>query len=260
MQIFLLCITVFILAADQFAGLHVLCRPLTACTLAGAVLGDMKTGLACGAAAEVLQTAADQTGRNEWSRPVFLLYGIASVIMAVKGGMSVTEAAGFASGFALIGLLINVLVMNLNAVFLPAARNAAATGDSKKLTAFNFIPLFILSALYAGVSVWLFSHADADIAAFTEEWGWLSGTASAAGSLTACVGLAVLMRNIQMKNMTGALFGGAAVAALCLKSGMGQEGLLVCVMAAFAAGAYDFYRNKPAKTEKSTKGGGQKWW
>jgi mannose/fructose/N-acetylgalactosamine-specific phosphotransferase system component IIC len=91
-------------------------------------------------------------------------------------------------------------------------------------------------------------------------WDWLFRAAMAAGSLSACVGFAVLIRNIQMKNMTGALFAGAAIAVLCIKSGMGQEGLIICAMSAFAAGAYDFYSRKTAKQEKTVKGGGQKWW
>ena len=260
MQVVLLCITALILAADQFAGLHILCRPLIACTIVGAVLGSAETGISCGAAAEVLQMMTDQSGRNEWTRPSLLLSGIAAVIMMKEGGAAASEAGGFAAGFAAVGLLINVLAMSLNTAFLPAARKAAAEGKSGRLTVLNFLPLLIVSAVYAGTAVWISGHAGADLSAFVKNWGWLSSAASAAGALTACVGLAVLMRNIQTKNMTGALFGGAAVAALCVKSGMGQEGLLVCVLAAFAAGAYDFFRNKPAKAEKNVKGGGQKWW
>lgn len=54
MQVILLAIVTFIFAIDQFSLTELLYRPIIACPIIGAILGDAKTGLAVGGTYELM--------------------------------------------------------------------------------------------------------------------------------------------------------------------------------------------------------------
>ncbi|AIX51343.1 PTS mannose/fructose/sorbose transporter subunit IIC [Pantoea eucrina] len=102
-------------------------RPLVACTLIGAVLGDMKTGIIIGGTLEMIALGWMNIGAAV--APDAALASIISTILVIAGGQSVGAGIALAIPLAAAGQVLTV-------AFQHAADNAAAKGN---LTAISWI-------------------------------------------------------------------------------------------------------------------------
>ena len=268
MEGILIALAVFLLSMDQQVLTRTLHRPLIACTIFGAILGDVQTGAAAGAAIELTLLTFDNE-RYFLTRPASVLYSCFAVLLAVKAGMNAQEASGAAIVFLGIGAGIAHLLSVVNLVFLQQARKAAETRNEKKLAAANFIPL-ILSGLVCAVIAFAGSaSADSFVTAMEnagDQWGWILEGFAAAAYLLPLVGFAVLLRNLSAKDMPGAIFAGFACAVLAGSLLSYEAAAVVCAMIAFGIGAYDYHQNLKstekvsAAAEKTKKGDSKQWW
>lgn len=267
MEGILLALAVFLLTIDQQILTRTLHRPLIACTVFGMLLGNTETGLAVGAALEMTLLSFD-TERYFLHRPGSVLYSCFAVLLAVKAGMNAQEAVGAGIVFLGIGAGILHLVSLLNLLFLQQARKAAEGRSEKKLAAANFIPLIISGLIPAVIALIGCANAEAFLTSaesLGDGWGWILEGLGAAAYLMPLIGFAVLLRNLQARDMPGAFFAGFGTAVLAGSVLSFEAAAIICAMIAFGLGAYDYHSRLQEKStssaaEKTKKGESGKWW
>ena len=268
MEGILIALAVFLLSMDQQVLTRALSRPLIACTVFGMILGNVTAGATVGAALELIVLTFN-TEVYYLHRPSTVLLSCFTVLLAVKGGFAAEEAIGLAIIFIGIHAGIVHLLSVFNTAFLPSARKAAETRNEKKLAAVNFIPLVISGLVPAVVAYLGVMNAEAYAASLEtagENLGWILEGFAAAAYLLPLLGFAVLLRNLNAKDMPGAFFAGFACAVLAGSLFSFESAAVICAIFAFAIGAYDYHANikgsgASSNTEKTVKKGesGQ-WW
>ena len=258
---FLIFILAFIMAADENTCTRVLHRPLVACTLFAAVLGNAPAGLAAGAVLEMIAIAFD-IGRPS----NYILASLAAALLAVNGTDG-ASAAMMASAFFLAGLLIKSAVSLITTALLPSARKAAEKRNEKGLFAGVLVSVLLYGIVFGAAAMWMasFGETAADsVNEIIETNGWILSVLHTAAVLVSAIGIAVLFRNLSGNRIPGAFMGGFAMAAVLCAIGLDSAAAILCGMAAFGIGAFDYHlravnNDKPAETKEIKKGGAQ-WW
>ena len=102
-------------------------RPLVACTLIGAVLGDMKTGIIIGGTLEMIALGWMNIGAAV--APDAALASIISTILVIAGGQSVGAGIALAIPLAAAGQVLTIIVRTITVAFQHAADKAAEKGN-----------------------------------------------------------------------------------------------------------------------------------
>ncbi len=258
----MLYVLILLLALDEVALTHILSRPLIACTLLGASLGNMQAGMSVGAGLEMILLGYEQTNPLMTKHLHFLLYSIVAVILSISFKMNAETAiaSGVIAGAA--GIALSHAVQMLNMVFLPLARNAAEKADEKKIGLYNLLAFLLRGIVYTITAVVLMNNLAGleNLLAGLEKSNWILQTVNAFAMLMPCIGIAVLTRNLTVKNMPGAFLAGAAFSAIACSVWKSPIVLLAGVMVAFGLSAYDYHAQTDKKQDKSMKGGATKWW
>ena len=254
---------IFLLALDEVALTHIISRPLIACTLLGGALGNMQAGMSVGAGLEIALLGYEQANPLMTKHLHFLLYSMIGVILSVSLKMNAETAiaSGMIAGIA--GIALSHAVQSLNMVFLPLARNAAEKADEKKIGLFNLLALLLRGLIYTVVAVLLMNQLTGleSLLSGLEKSAWIMQTVNVFAMLMPCIGIAVLARNLSVKNMPGAFLAGAAFGAIASTVWKSPVVLLAGVMIAFGLGAYDYHaQTENKKQDKPAKGGAAKWW
>ena len=84
-QVILLAVLTFIMAIDQFSLTEIISRPIINCTLIGAILGDLNTGLVLGGTYELMMVGNMPVGGAQ--PPNAIIGGIVGMIFAVRANM-----------------------------------------------------------------------------------------------------------------------------------------------------------------------------
>jgi PTS system N-acetylgalactosamine-specific IIC component len=257
---FLIFLIAFLMACDENTLTRVLHRPLAACTIFGAVLGNAPAGLAAGAVLEIEAVAFDAVMPSN-----YILPSLAAAVAAVNGGGVSGAMAG--AGFWLVGLLLKEVSSLICTALLPAARKAAETRKEGGLTMAVILSL-VINGLVFGLAAMFLASKGAELTDFFSSLlaqnGWILSGLYAAGIFTGAVGIAVLMRNLNVKEMPGVFLAGAAAAAVMCACGLGQAAALLCALIAFGAASLDYQLRKgtaeKAPETKPVKKGGAQWW
>ena len=96
-QVILLAVLTFIMAIDQFSLTEIISRPIINCTLIGAILGDLNTGLVLGGTYELMMVGNMPVGGAQ--PPNAIIGGIVGMIFAVRANMDINAALGAAIVF-----------------------------------------------------------------------------------------------------------------------------------------------------------------
>jgi len=132
-------------------------RPLVACTLIGAVLGDMKTGIIIGGTLEMIALGWMNIGAAV--APDAALASIISTVLTIAGNQSIGAGIALAIPLAAAGQVLTIIVRTISVAFQHAADSAAERGN---LFALNWIHISALilqamriaiPAVIVGVSV-----------------------------------------------------------------------------------------------------------
>ena len=94
LQLVLILIVTFIAAIDQFNFLESLYQPIVMGPVVGAILGDVKTGLAVGGAYQLMTIGSMPVGGAQ--PPNAVVGGIMATVFAVASGLDVNAALGAA--------------------------------------------------------------------------------------------------------------------------------------------------------------------
>lgn len=112
-------------------------RPLIACTLIGAVLGDMKTGIIIGGTLEMIALGWMNIGAAV--APDAALASIISTVLVIAGHQSI--GAGIA--LAAAGQVLTIIVRTITVAFQHAADKAAENGNLTALSWLHVSSLFL---------------------------------------------------------------------------------------------------------------------
>jgi len=151
MQVILLAIVTFIFAIDQFSLTELLYRPIIACPIIGAILGDVKTGLVIGGTYELMMVGNMPVGGAQ--PPNAVLGGVVAMIFAVKSQLPVDQALGLAVVFSIFGQYAVTLTFTVMSGLMAKADQAAENADPKGITNVNLISMCILGTLFAVLAV-----------------------------------------------------------------------------------------------------------
>lgn len=214
-QIILLAIVTFIFAIDQFSLTETLYRPIIACPIIGAILGDMQTGLLVGGTYEIMVIGNMPVGGAQ--PPNVVIAGVAGCILAIKAEMPVEAALGSAVIFSVFGQYVVTLVFTFMAGLMAKADKAAEEANPNGIAQVNFISMACLGSLFAVISILCYvgGTAMADtLKVISADYSWIMGGLSVAGGMMKFVGFAILMKIMMAPDLWGFLLAGFAGAAI----------------------------------------------
>lgn len=214
MEVVLLAIVTFIFAIDQFSLTETLYRPIIACAIIGAILGNLEIGLMVGGTYEVMVIGNMPVGGAQPPNPV--MAGIAGCILAIKANLPVEAALGVAVVFSVFGQYMVTLVFTFMAGLMSKADKAAEEANPAGITQVNFISMGILGTLFAVVAVLCYTGGEAmgeTLSNLAVTYSWLfDGGLAVAGGMMKFVGFGILMKIMMAPDLWGFLFAGFAAA------------------------------------------------
>ena len=116
-------------------------RPLVACTLIGAVLGDMKTGIIIGGTLEMIALGWMNIGAAV--APDAALASIISTVLVIAGHQSIGAGIALATPLAAAGQVLTIIVRTITVAFQHAADKAAENGNLTAISWLHVSSLFL---------------------------------------------------------------------------------------------------------------------
>ena len=240
-QVVLLAIATFIFAIDQFSLTEVLYRPIIACTIIGAILGEVETGLIVGGTVEIIAIGNMPVGGAQ--PPNFVIFSIAACVLVIKSGLDVDAAMGVSMIFALFGQYVVTIVFTVMSGLMDKADEAAHQANPKGITNVLNIHMFVLGALFAVISVACYFGGVAlseTLSEVSTSLSWLMGGLSVAGGMLRFVGFGILMKIMLSNDMWGILLAGFAAAAIFGASSVASATLIFIAFIGVAIALYDY--------------------
>ncbi|WP_448908989.1 PTS mannose/fructose/sorbose/N-acetylgalactosamine transporter subunit IIC [Holdemanella biformis] len=214
-EIVLLAIVTFFFAIDQFSLTEIVYRPIIACPIIGAILGDVNTGLVVGGTYELMMVGNMPVGGAQ--PPNAVLGSVVAMIFAVKAKMDINAALGACMIFATFGQYVVTLTFTIMSGLMAKADKAANEANPKGITAVCNTSMAILGTLFAVIAILAYVGgiaASGALQTLSEKASWFMGGLSAAGGMMRFVGFAVLLKIMLSNDLWGWLLGGFATALL----------------------------------------------
>ncbi|WP_270474005.1 PTS mannose/fructose/sorbose/N-acetylgalactosamine transporter subunit IIC [Holdemanella porci] len=214
-EIVLLAIVTFFFAIDQFSLTEIVYRPIIACPIIGAILGDVNTGLVVGGTYELMMVGNMPVGGAQ--PPNAVLGSVVAMIFAVKAKMDINAALGACMIFATFGQYVVTLTFTIMSGLMAKADKAANEANPKGITAVCNTSMAILGTLFAVIAILAYVGgiaASGALQSLSEIASWFMGGLSAAGGMMRFVGFAVLLKIMLSNDLWGWLLGGFATALL----------------------------------------------
>ena len=211
-EIVLLAIVTFFFAIDQFSLTEIVYRPIIACPIIGAILGDVNTGLVVGGTYELMMVGNMPVGGAQ--PPNAVLGSVVAMIFAVKAKMDINAALGACMIFATFGQYVVTLTFTIMSGLMAKADNEA---NPKGITAVLNTSMAILGTLFAVIAILAYvggTAASGALQSLSENASWFMGGLSAAGGMMRFVGFAVLLKIMLSNDLWGWLLAGFACALL----------------------------------------------
>ena len=214
-EIVLLAIVTFFFAIDQFSLTEIVYRPIIACPIIGAILGDVNTGLVVGGTYELMMVGNMPVGGAQ--PPNAVLGSVVAMIFAVKAKMDINAALGACMIFATFGQYVVTLTFTIMSGLMAKADKAANEANPKGITAVLNTSMAILGTLFAVIAILAYvggTAASGALQSLSENASWFMGGLSATGGMMRFVGFAVLLKIMLSNDLWGWLLAGFACALL----------------------------------------------
>lgn len=213
MQVVLLAIVTFIFAIDQFSLTEILYRPICACPIIGAILGDINTGLVVGGTYELMMIGSMPVGG---AQPANVVIGeVVAMIFAVRANMDVDAALGAAVIFSTFGTYIVTIMFSVASTFNSWADKSASEASEKGVNQAVLVDVLMLGGLFAVISVLAYfggSALEPTLTSLSEHASWFMGGLGVAGGMMRFVGFGVLLKIMLSNDMWGYYLAGFAMA------------------------------------------------
>ena len=245
-EIVLLAIVTFFFAIDQFSLTEIVYRPIIACPIIGAILGDVNTGLVVGGTYELMMVGNMPVGGAQPPNPV--IGGIMATVFAVQSGLDVAAALPLAIPFALLGQYAVTLLFTVMSPLMGLCDKAAEEANPAGIDKVNYMAMGILAVLFALIVLAGLLSGQAIGETLTkvltaQVWAGLT----AAGKMMPALGFAMLLKVMLSKEYAIFMVLGFVLVAY------GKLPLLAIAMVGIAAAVYDFHVSM--KTKNNTGGG-----
>lgn len=245
---------------DSHIGTKLLRLPLVTGIVTGVLMKNVSYGVMIGASLQVLYYAYGLDGSN------LSLYAMLVSAIAIKEQMDPSSIMSSNVNVA-IGIAFASLCSLTGSLFLIPARKAIETQDVKKLGILNVVSLFV-KALLGFVFVYVaYGYKDSLLNSLTglySSYKWVFSGLIMAGFLLRFLGIAVVLRNLLVKEYSGALLAGASLGILAL--GVNTYMMIPAVLLGIALAVYsyrnsrDSSENKAEARQSSGKKEAEKWW
>ncbi|MDT2530501.1 PTS sugar transporter subunit IIC [Enterococcus raffinosus] len=211
---FVVALAVFVgVAGHEMLGMSMLSRPIVVAPLAGALMGDLQTGLIVGASLEAIFMGVVNIGISSTAEPS-LAAGLATAF-AIKMGGNVDAVIPIVFPLAVLGLqLMNMIFSFVCGPMAARFFKFAKAGNQKGIINLHFFMWFIHYALYALIPFFaVLFGADVVKSVLDNIPEVIMNGLTVAGNLLPAVGMAMLLRMLWSKNIAVCFFFGAVVMA-----------------------------------------------
>lgn len=192
-----LAIMALIVGIDFWLEALYIFRPLIVCTLAGAILGDVQTGLITGALTELAFTGLTPIGGTQPPNPV--LAGIMTTVIAHSTGVDAKTAIGLGLPFSFLMQYIILFYYSAFSFFMQKADCYAKEGDTGSLGRLNLMLTGIVAVTYAAVTFLCTYVSQGAMQSLVQSMpGWLTHGFEVAGGVLPAVGFGLLLK-VMMK-------------------------------------------------------------
>ena len=173
-------------------GLYIF-RPIIVCTLAGAILGDLHTGLLAGGLTELAFAGLTPVGGTQPPNPI--LAGVMTTVIAYTSGIDVKAAIGLALPFSFLMQYVILFYYSAFSVSMGKAEKYAEEADTFKFARLNLIMILIVGITY-GIVVFLCTYVAQSYmqTLVTSMPIWLKHGFEIAGGILPAVGFGLLLR------------------------------------------------------------------
>ena len=257
LQVVLLAVVTFVFAIDQFSLTEVLYRPIIACTIIGAILGDLSAGLVIGGEVEIIAIGQMPVGGAQ--PPNFVMFSVVACVLVINSGLTIETAVAPSLVFALFGQYVVTLVFTIASGLMDKADEAAHNANPKGITAVLNIHMGILGALFAVIAVVCFYGGQAlagPMQNLSTQFSWLTAGLSVSGTMLRFVGFGILMKIMMAGDLWGILLAGFACAAIFGASSVSSATLIYVAFIGVAIAVYDYMSNVKVKNSAGSNVGG----
>lgn len=213
MQVVLLAIVTFLFAIDQFSLTEIIYRPICACPIIGAILGDLNTGLVLGGTYELMMIGSMPVGG---AQPANVVIGeVVAMVFAVKSGMEIEAALGAAVIFSVFGTYIVTIMFTVASSFNSWCDESCSKGETKGLNQAVLVDVLLLGGLFAVIGVLALVAGDTiqpAMEALSKNAEWFMSGLGVAGGMMRFVGFGVLLKIMLSNDMWGYFLSGFAMA------------------------------------------------
>lgn len=177
-------------------------QPLIGATLVGVVLGDVPTGLAVGAATELVSMGLVSVGAAV--PPDMVLGGIVASAFACLTGASAETAMTIAIPVAVLGQLLGIVFRSIIVVLAHIADAAIEQGQFKKAYRMHIVFGTILYSLMYFLPIFVAVYAGTDVVQMVVDMipAWVTDGLNVASKILTAYGLALLLSMMLNKGMT----------------------------------------------------------
>ncbi len=265
-------IMVLIIVLDKYCFSHVLQRPLITCTLLGACLGHTTEALIVGGTLEIYYIGYEAYGEYAPVSSGFFMSALTATYL-VSNGTDSSTAISTASSILAIGLLVEYLLSLVNLLFVPSTRNDAEKMNVKAIGTKMLVTVVFACVVYVGYAYVLSSNLDSIqsfLTTFVSQYPYVLSGIHAIAILMPCISFAILLRNIGLKDVPGALLAGCTLGILLISSLNSMISGMIVAFCAIALASYDYHHNQTkelnssvkeeVKASNTIKGGAEKWW
>lgn len=192
-----LAIMALIVGIDFWLEALYIFRPLIVCTLTGAILGDIQTGLITGALTELAFTGLTPIGGTQPPNPV--LAGIMTTVIAHSTGVDAKTAIGLGLPFSFLMQYIILFYYSVFSFFMQKADRYAEEADGAALGRLNLLLTAIVAVTYAAVTFLCAYVSQGAMQSLVRSMPvWLTHGFEVAGGILPAVGFGLLLK-VMMK-------------------------------------------------------------
>lgn len=184
---------VFFLGIDFWLEALFLFRPIIVCTLTGAILGDIQTGLITGGLTELAFAGLTPAGGVQPPNPI--MAGLMTTVIAWSTGVDAKTAIGLGLPFSLLMQYVILFFYSAFSLFMTKADKCAKEADTAAFSRLNWATMLIVASAYAVIAFLCTYLAQGAMQALVKAMpAWLTHGFEVAGGILPAVGFGLLLR------------------------------------------------------------------
>ncbi|EMG1820655.1 PTS galactosamine transporter subunit IIC [Escherichia coli] len=184
---------VFVLGIDFWLEALFLFRPIIVCTLTGAILGDIQTGLITGGLTELAFAGLTPAGGVQPPNPI--MAGLMTTVIAWSTGVDAKTAIGLGLPFSLLMQYVILFFYSAFSLFMTKADKCAKEADTAAFFRLNWTTMLIVASAYAVIAFLCTYLAQGAMQALVKAMpAWLTHGFEVAGGILPAVGFGLLLR------------------------------------------------------------------